>query len=289
MQRCGTKYGVYLADRWRRFDSYQEAARVEDEALRRQKMPHEEAKDLPAVRKTTLTPDSPAAMLTAAIEKGIDAQGIKTLAEVFEHMQAKNAEREFNEALSAFQAECPIILKKKEIDFPTKSGGTFRSHYAEMDTIIDDTRELRGKYGFSHSFDREVTDKQIRVVCILRHRGGHQTSTPFAVPLPKDNKLSEAHAVAGAVTFCERYAFRGALGITTGIDHDGKELTSEPISEEQRHTLDVLIEETKANIDKFWEYAGIARGRLAELPARDFAKVQSALLQRKAKMQEAKK
>src|SRR5712692_11447269 len=162
-------------------------------------MPTEE--DLPALRETILPPDSPAAMLTAAIEKGIDAQGIKTLAEVFERMQAKHAEREFNEALSAFQGECPVILKKKAIDFPTKGGGLFRSRYAEMDTIIDDTRELRRKYGFSHSFDREVTDKQVRVVCILRHRGGHQTSTPFAVPLPKDNKLSEAHAVAGAVTF----------------------------------------------------------------------------------------
>ena len=185
-------------------------------------LPAGQSADVPVAATDT----SPAGLLRAAIQHGIDAQGIKILAEVFERMQAKQAEREFNAALSAFQAECPVILKNKEIEFPTKSGGAFRSRYAEMDSIIDDTRELRRKYEFSHSFDREVTEKQIKVTCILRHSGGHQTSTPFAVPIPKDNKLSEAHAVAGAVTFCERYAFRGALGITTGMpDNDGKEFT----------------------------------------------------------------
>lgn len=230
-------------------------------------------------------PDTAATLLRAAIEKGIDAEGIKTLAEVYKDMQRIRAEQDFNLDLAAFQAACPVIGKKKEIEFPTRGGGTFRARYAEMDTLIEDTRALRAQYGFSHSFDREVTATTITVWCILRHRGGHQTRTPFSVPLPKDGRLSEAHAVAGAVTFCERYAFRGALGLTTGPDRDGKEFVEDQarITDEQRHTLEALLEETQAATPQFWKYAGVAPGRLAELPAREFARVQQALFTAKAR------
>lgn len=242
---------------------------------------------LPPLQESALA--NPADMLRAAIEHGIDAAGIKTLSEVYERMEARRAEREFNDALSEFQRECPIILKKKEIEFPTKTGGMFRSRYAEMDTIVEDTRELRGKHGFSHSFEPELTDKQVKAVCILRHRGGHHTRTPFAVPIPKDFKLSEAHAIAGAITFCERYAFRGALGITTGPDHDGKEFTesNKKMSEEQRQTLALLVEETQAEGEAFRNFLGVPT--LADLPARDYGRVQQALLQRKDRMRKAKK
>jgi hypothetical protein len=225
-------------------------------------------------------PTGPAALLAAAIQKGVDAEGIKTLAEVYQKMEALRAEREFNDALAGFQAVCPVLKKRTAIEFPTRGGGVFRSQYAAMEDLIEDTRALRAQFGFSHSFEPSVTGTQITVVCVLRHRGGHQTRTPFSVPLPKDARLSEAHAVAGAVTFCERYAFCGALGLTTGRDRDGAELAGESahISEEQRHQLEALFEEAKPDPARFWAYAGVPPGRLGELPAADFNKIQQALL-----------
>lgn len=229
--------------------------------------------DLPADTDHT----SPALMIQTAIEKGIDATGIKILAEVYERMEAQRAERAYNDALADFQGQCPIILKRKEIEFPTRSGGKFISRYAEMDTIIQDTRELRAIHGFSYSFERTVTDKQIVVICIVRHRGGHKTTTTFQVPIPKEVKLSEAHAVAGAVTFCERYSFRGAFGITTGMpDNDGKDLTGGLCTEEQRKVLQALIDQVKPNLEKFWKYCGVTK--LEDLPERDYARVQAGLL-----------
>jgi hypothetical protein len=227
---------------------------------------------------------SPASMLQAAIEKGIDAEGIKTLAEVYQMMEAKRAEAEFNEALAQFQADCPVILKNTKIEFPTRGGNHFSSRFAAMDDIVEQTRDLRKQHGFSFSFDREIKEKTITVWCELRHRGGHMTRTPFSLPIPGDNKLSEGHAVASAVTFAERYAFRGALGITTGLpDDDGKGLTqdNEKITLEQQQTLRKLLDDTGADTPNFWKFAKVQQ--LDEIPVRDYARIQQALLQRKAR------
>lgn len=224
--------------------------------------------------------DSIGMMLAAAIDKGMDASSIERLVAVYERMEEKKAEREFNEALAAFQAECPVILKKTQIEFPTKSGARFTSRFAEMDDIVEHTRPLREKYGFSFSFHREITENDVKVSCIIRHRGGHQTITPFQVPIDKSNKLSDAHAIAGAVTFCERYAFRGGFGVTTGMpDNDGKSFTGGTITEEQQKTLQALIDEVKPMMEQFWSYCKVEK--LEDLPARDFARVQRALMDKR--------
>lgn len=229
---------------------------------------------------TPRPPISPADMLLAAIEKGIDPDGIRTLAAIHKEMEERRAESEYNAALAAFQAECPVILKRTQIEFPTRSGGKFTSRFAEMDDIMEQTRELRARHGFSFSFDRSIEKDQLTVHCEVRHRAGHKTRTPFSIPIPKDNRLSEAHAVAGAVTFAERYAFRGAFGITTGLpDNDGKAFTGGLCSEEQRKVLQALIDQVNPNLEKFFKYCGVTK--LEELPERDFARVQAALLDAK--------
>src|SRR5258708_25160748 len=222
---------------------------------------------------------TPATMLREAIAKGMDAQSIQTLTDVFFRFEEKRAEREFNAALTAFQAECPVILKAKMIEFPTKRGGKFKSQYAEMDDIVEQTKQLREKHGFSFSFKRLMEPKSITVQCDLRHIGGHKTLTEFSVPMPTDFLISEQHAIAGAVTFCERYAFRGSLGITTGLpDNDGKEFIGK-IPKEQVEQLQALIEETDSDIEPFWSFARVEK--LEDIAAADFARIFQMLLQKK--------
>ncbi len=233
-------------------------------------------------------PLTPIDLLHAAINKGIDPEGIKTLSEVMLKMQAYQAEQAFNSDLAHFQAACPIVLKRKKINFPTKAGGTFTSHYAEMSSIVDAVRDLLTDHGFSYSFDREVDDKSVRVHCILRHSGGHQTRTLFSVPIDRGNKLSDAHAIAGAVTFCERYSFRGALGITTGdSDNDGKEFTDRRILPEQVEVLKKLMEDAQPNLEKFWRYVGVES--LEEIFQRDYGRVEALLLERRKELQRTKR
>src|SRR5262245_11237413 len=118
-------------------------------------MPNDLTTQEPTLPATTST----AEMLVAAIEKGMDAQSMQILANIHFQFEEKRAEREFNAALVAFQAECPVILKEKQIEFPTKRGGKFKSQYAEMDDLVEQTKALREKHGFSFTFKRLMEDK----------------------------------------------------------------------------------------------------------------------------------
>ena len=59
------------------------------------------------------------------------------------------------------------------------------------------------------------------------------------------------------------------------------------ITAAQQQALQSLLDETKGDIPAFWNLAGVQT--LAELPAKEYSRVQQALLQRKAKMKEAAK
>jgi len=233
----------------------------------------------------TITEQSPiVALLNAAIAKG-DTASIKTLAEIYERFEAKRAEREYNAALTAFQGECPRILKESTVAFPTRGGGNFSSRYAKLEAIVTAVRPLLQAHGFSYSFDTELQEKQVVAICRLHHVGGHSTSTPFVTPVDPAPKLSEAHAVASAVSFAQRYAFQLALGIVTGLpDDDGKAaFTGETISPAELTALQRLVDETKADVPSFWKFAGVER--LADLPATKFQVVHIALVQRKQRQE----
>jgi ERF superfamily len=237
--------------------------------------------------KELTAPTNPAAMLAAAIQKNIDPAGIETLARVYFQFEEQRAIQAYNAAMAAFQHECPIVLKKTRIDFPTKKGGRFTSQYAEMDDIIEATRELRHKHGFSYTFKHRF-EKDITSVCEVSHLGGHTRATEFSVPLPKDFLITEQHAAGAAVTFCDRYAFRAAFGITTGMpDTDGKAFIG-AIPAEQVEQLRALVKETDCEKDEaFWKYAGV--DRLEDIPADAFARIWQALQIRKRRIDEAKR
>ena len=230
----------------------------------------------------------PAAMLSAAIAKGIDAEGIKTLAEIYERMEDRRAQREFTAALLAFQRVCPPIKKTSRVSFPTRKGGTFDSQYAKLEDVTMVVRPLLQAHGFSFTFDTEIRGKEVKAICVLFHVGGHSTRTSFTAPADPEPKLSDAHSTASAVTFAQRYAFQLALGIVPGGDNDGKTYAESgaKITTEQLQALQKLLADAQADTKAFWNYAGIRK--LEDLPAKDYAKIRQALINRLQKMAEAK-
>jgi len=233
---------------------------------------------------------SAAEMLTAAINKGIDAQGIETLARVYQEMEAKRAEREYTAALLAFQDECPLIRKTSAISFLTKKGNNFNSRFARLSDILVQIRPMLKKHGFAVSFDQEPREKKTATICVLRHIGGHSTRTAFEVPTDTAPLISDQHSAASATSFAERYALQLALGIVPSEDDDGKAAftSQEVINQQQRDELQRLVDETKSDTPAFWAYAGVQQ--LDDLPASKFNAVRLALVQRKQRAEaDAKK
>jgi hypothetical protein len=167
--------------------------------------------------------DRVASILQSAIESGVSVDTLGKLVELQERVMAKQAEQEFNAALLAFQAECPIINKNKTADT-----GKYTYEYADLSHLVASIRPLLTKHGLSFSFDSGIADGKVSVTCIVAHIGGHKVPTKFTAPTDAKSAMNDTQKVASAVSYCQRYALRLALGLTVGEDDDGRRAYENP-------------------------------------------------------------
>jgi hypothetical protein len=158
---------------------------------------------------------------------GVDA--IERIAALHEQMQQKAAKAAFDEALSAFQSECPVIQKEKGV--PDRSG-KIAYHYAPIEHIEVQIRPLLRKHGFSHTFDTDTASAQGWVIakCIVTHRQGHSRTSEVKFPLgTKTGIMSDTQVYASALTFGNRRALQNAYGLViAGEDMDGRGAAPKP-------------------------------------------------------------
>ena len=136
-------------------------------------------------------------------------------------IMAANAKAAFDEAMSAFQAECPIIPKTE------KAGtGGFQYDYAPMDLIIRTVGPSIAKHGFSYAFDTIIDEGFVTEIMTVRHINGHAEKYQFRVPIDKAARMNDTQKVGSANTYAQRYVFRNGFGIMTGDkDNDGATAT----------------------------------------------------------------
>jgi hypothetical protein len=147
----------------------------------------------------------------------------KELCAMEEKMAGRRSKAAFDEAMSAFQAECPIIKKDKAV--PDRTGKTAYS-YAPIETIEVQIRPFCQKHGFSHTFDTDTNSDQGWVIakCIVKHKGGHECVSTGKFPLgTKTGIMSDTQVYAAALTFANRRALCNAYGLVlAGEDMDGR-------------------------------------------------------------------
>ena len=168
------------------------------------------------------------ALIQQAIEKGLPVETMERLLAMRRELMAERAKEAFDTAMAKFQAECPVIKKTKE-GGKTK-GGTVAYHFAPLDLIVSQTKEIIGRHGFSYAIKVKTTATDVTVDCIVKHEMGHTETSTMQVPLgEKTEIMSRPQVVAAAVTFATRYAFRNAFGIITGdTDNDAADMNKRP-------------------------------------------------------------
>lgn len=163
------------------------------------------------------TINSPTDLLRLAVEKGADVGTIERLMAVRRELQAAEAKKAFDESMGRFQAECPTIVKSKNV--MEKNSDSVRYRFAPLDHIVKVVRPLLQQYGFSYQIDAEVESGWVKAACRVTHNLGHSETSSFKVPVDPKSFMSEPQKFASALTFAKRYAFTNAFGILTG-DHD---------------------------------------------------------------------
>jgi len=164
-------------------------------------------------------------LMTEAIRSG-NKELMREVMEIRRELKAEAAKEAFNTALSAFQAECPVIEKKKVVREKQERGGGVRYRYAPLDYIQRVAGPYLTKHGFSYELQADAvgSDKEgyyMEATCTMRHAAGHEhTPKPFRIPITFSDFMNKQQSFGSASTFSKRYAFCGAFGIATGDEDD---------------------------------------------------------------------
>jgi len=202
----------------------------------------ESAKEMPDIQPpkemSIVRPDQ---LIELAIQKGATIEMLERLLALRERIQKDEAEKAFLQAMSAFQAECPVITRKKKV--LNKDGRTVRYCYAPLDDIFKQVQPIIGKHGLSYDVETRMINtaefKGIESIVTVFHVLGHSKKSAFSVPVDLESYMTDQQKWASAQTFAKRYAFCNAFGILTADeDNDGNSPEEEKLKQQAKKKAD---------------------------------------------------
>jgi hypothetical protein len=173
---------------------------------------------LPAqVQTNTLDPIIERAML----DPGVDVEKLQRLLDIREMEYNRAAEKAFNTALVAAQAEMKPISADA-------SNPQTRSRYATYAALDHECRPIYTKHGLGPSFNTEPTGdpNTLMVVCLLGHSGGHTRRYQIPMPIVTQgirgaDMMTRTHATSAAFSYGKRYLLGGMFNLAIEVDSDG--------------------------------------------------------------------
>lgn len=207
----------------------------------------------------------------AAKDPSVDMDKMERLLQMHERITAKQAEAAFNAAMT----QCQEAMRRVSADATNPQTHSKYATYGKLDSVL---RPIYTGHGFSLTFsDGETTKPEhVRVVCLIRHIGGHKEV--HWKDMPADGKgakggdvMTKTHAAGAAQQYGMRYLLKGIFNVAIGEDDsDGND--AEPIvyiNESQVADLRALLEEVGADTGAFCKYFKVAG--VEKLPAKAYA------------------
>lgn len=184
----------------------------------------------------------------AASDPSFDVAKLTQLLEVKERWEANEARKAFIEALNAFKANPPELIKDKEI----KHGEKHVAWYAGLDQVSAAIGKALIAQKLSHRWDTEQKEGGIiRVTCILTHERGHSERTTLQAAPDTTGAKNAVQAIGSTVTYLQRYTLLAATGLATAEQDDDGATATETITPEQKDQLVALIKDTNTDTVKF--------------------------------------
>lgn len=175
---------------------------------------------IPDFPKPSAIVKTPMDLLAYAVTHDAAIDVIERLAALQEHAEDRDAERQFNEAMTRAQAEIGRISPDQQA-----TGGAKQkwASYAKLDFVL---RPIYLRHGFSLSFNSGVSPipETVIVECFVSHVGGH-TRKYSAPPMPSDGKgasggdvMTKTFATGAGMSYGARYLLKFIFNIAVGED-----------------------------------------------------------------------
>ncbi len=180
---------------------------------------------------------------------------LKGMMDLYERDQARNAEREFNQAFAKLQSELSSVSATRNV--PNKDGSV-RYRFAPYEDIMETVKPVLIANGFAISFTTRFMDGgRIVSICTLRHVGGFSQSNEFAVRIGGGPPgATETQADGAAKTYAKRGALCDALNIVVEHSDDDGRAIGATIGKALAEDLEQRVKSCGADRDAFLKYAG---------------------------------
>ncbi len=212
---------------------------------------------LTSVRQKIMEEPSVAMMLQKVIDRGITNENVaalESLVGLYDRMQAKNAEREFNQAFAKLQSEMPKIEADKVV---TGGNGVVMYRYASPEEIHDQVRPHLIANGFSIRSSQRMEQERVTAISTLMHVSGHSESSEYTVRTGKGpSGMNETKCDQSASTIAEKEALCNLLNIARSSRQDDGKMIGNPIGKALAEDLEARVNAVAADLDAFLKYAG---------------------------------
>jgi hypothetical protein len=195
----------------------------------------------------------------AARDPSVDLDKLERLIAMRERIEAREADRAFDQAMSRCQSEMRPVAADA-------NNPQTRSKYASYFALDRALRPIYTAHGFALSFDTGdgAPDQHVRVICRVSHSGGQ--ARIYRIDMPNDGKgakggdvMTRTHATGSAATYGSRYLLRMIFNVAVGGDDDdgNKSGADDRLSPDQVAALKKLIEDTGGDVAKFCKFAKV--------------------------------
>lgn len=166
---------------------------------------------------------SPAGLMLQMLRQHGNLDQFERMMDMQERWERREAEKAFNDALTAFKALNIKIPKRKQVDFENRSGGRTQYKHAELDDVTDLLGPALSAHGLSWSWRPRQEGGMITITCVLRHRLGHCEEVSLSSPPDASGGKNAIQAVISTTTYLERHTLKAITGTAeSGEDDDGQ-------------------------------------------------------------------
>ena len=198
-------------------------------------------------------PPEPLSLIQIAVEKGYDPAQLKVLVDLQAAVEAQQARKAFNVAMTACQSEMPLVVKDSE-------NAHTRSRYAGLECVQRVARPVYTKHGFSVAFgtmDSPLAE-HVRLIADVRHTQGHNER--YQADIPLDGKGSQGgksamnapQATGSTYSYGQRYLLKLIFNLTIADeDDDAQGADTGTIDYEQARELMNALKVRQKDVQKF--------------------------------------
>lgn len=229
---------------------------------------------------------TPMALIERAISTGAGMDTIERLLALHERLEASNARKAFDAAISAAKAEIGPIAKNRMVDFTNKSGQRTAYAFEDLAEIARTVDPVLSRFGLSYRYRTTQTGCNVRVACVVSHRDGYSEETALEAPADTSGSKNSIQSIGSTITFLQRYTLKSALGLSVASDDDGRAAQAEPagpaeLTARQAAELRALIAETESNEALFLKAAKAES--IEDIKPANFEPLRARLLEKRAK------